>query len=237
MNVHKTKEPVCLQKVWLDFVFRRAQWMNPETIVQHAQWIQHAYSNMENLPQWMMCAYSHWQPLSTLTPLPPLHDTADNETPPTPVGLTNSHTLHLHKVNRGSMRVEHSSILPLNRSVAWVTLKVGTSKWEMRNGKWENGEMGRRLRKSISMYSSLPDSWHKRGMQQHCIMVCKLILSSSSLVSFLEVYWICELFILSNFIQGVKFEISSCSNACIVMGVLIFVSHTALLFKTARLLY
>ena len=28
--------------------------------------------------------------------------------------------------------------------------------------------------------SSLPDSWHQRGMQRHCITVCKLILCISS---------------------------------------------------------
>ena len=41
------------------------------------------------------------------------------------------------------------------------------------------------MRKSMSIHAitertSLPDSWHKRGMQQHCIMVCKLILSRCS---------------------------------------------------------
>ena len=39
--------------------------------------------------------------------------------------------------------------------------------------------------KSMSMYalterSSLPDSWHQRGMQWHCSTVCKLILCVSS---------------------------------------------------------
>ena len=39
--------------------------------------------------------------------------------------------------------------------------------------------------KPMSMYalterSSLPDSWHQRGMQRHCITVCKLILCISS---------------------------------------------------------
>ena len=61
--------------------------------------IQHAHSNVENLPPWMMCAYIHWQPLSTLPPLPPLHDTVDNDTPPTLVDLTRSHTLHLQEIN------------------------------------------------------------------------------------------------------------------------------------------
>ena len=47
------------------------------------------------------------------------------------------------------------------------------------------------MRKPMSIHalterSSLPDSWHKRGMQQHCIMVCKL--HFWQLVSFLEVY-------------------------------------------------
>ena len=41
------------------------------------------------------------------------------------------------------------------------------------------------MRKSMSMHalterSSLPDSWDQRGMQQDCIMVCKLILCISS---------------------------------------------------------
>ena len=38
------------------------------------------------------------------------------------------------------------------------------------------------MRKSMSIHAltSLPDSRHKRGMQWHCITVCKLIASISS---------------------------------------------------------
>ena len=53
----------------------------------------------------MMCAYTHWRPLSTLPPLPLLHDITDSETPLTPVGLTKSHTLRLHEFKRRSVRV------------------------------------------------------------------------------------------------------------------------------------
>ena len=63
-----------------------------------------------------MCAYTHWRPLSILPPLPLLHDIADSETPPTPVGLTKSHTLHLHEVKRRSVRVTH--YIPYYKSVA-----------------------------------------------------------------------------------------------------------------------
>ena len=61
----------------------------------------------------MMCAYTHWRPLSILPPLPLLHDITDNETPPTPVGLTKSHTLHLHEVKRRS--VSQSTIHHITR--------------------------------------------------------------------------------------------------------------------------
>ena len=52
------------------------------------------------------------------------------------------------------------------------------------------------MRKSMPIHTlierlSLPDSWHQRGMQWHCITVCKLALCISAslwqLVRFLEV--------------------------------------------------
>ena len=90
-----------------------------------AQWIQHAHSDVENLPLWMTCAYTHWQPVSTLPPLPLLHDTVDNETPLTPVGLTKSHILHLHEVDRRSVRVVYSASLILNSLISFTRNELG----------------------------------------------------------------------------------------------------------------
>ena len=67
-------------------------------------------------------------------------------------------------------------------------------------GKWEAGTLhftqqtdvlllqsSNVMSKSMSIHaltdrSSLPDSWHIRGMQRHCITVCKLALCISSLL-------------------------------------------------------
>ena len=72
-----------------------------------------------------------------------------------------------------------------------VTQKVGTIE-EMRNGKWANGKKvhcskllmfcycshqmwwGSQCPSMHSLKEHLPDSWHQRGMQRHCIIVCKL---------------------------------------------------------------
>ena len=75
-----------------------------------------------------MCAYTHWRPLSILPPLPLLHDITDNETPPTPVGPTKSHTLRLHEVKRRS--VSQSTIHYITRVLChqqWMCQPWATS--------------------------------------------------------------------------------------------------------------
>ena len=82
-----------------------------------------------------------------------------------------------------------------------------------------------RVGKSMSSHtlietSSLPESWHQRGM--HCITVCKLALCISfyfwQRVSFREVCWTCKLFILCSNLS--HFEASSC-----IMDIGIYLSH------------
>ena len=63
-------------------------------------------------------------------------------------------------------------------------------------------------------------------------ILCKLIRSSSS--SLLAAYWICELFIFSNFIQGV---ISRFLHAVALLWIYLYLSHIQQYYlKTARLL-
>ena len=120
--------------------------------------------------------------------------------------------------------------------------------------KWGNGEMERRYTafhlancrrfvtaEKINVYPCthweviFADSWHKGGMQQQCIILCKLIRSSSSsLLAACEVYWICELFIYSNFIQGV---ISRFLHAVALLWIYLYLPHIQQYYlKTARLL-
>ena len=108
---------------------------------------------------------------------------------------------------RGCVALPHTLYLPRPHAghtrkigkVAWshlqnfrVTLKVGMGKWG--NGEMEEGTLlllqsSNVMRKSMSIHalterSSLPDSWHQRGVQRHCIMVCKLAICIAMLFTF-----------------------------------------------------
>ena len=90
---------------------------------------------------------------------------------------------------------------------------------------------------AITERSSLPDSWHKRGMQQHCIMVCKLILSRSSSCTF------GSLLASLKFIESVNcsyfptlyrshFEISSCSHLHCYGYTYICLTYSTIIYST-----
>ena len=90
---------------------------------------------------------------------------------------------------------------------------------------------------ALTERSSLPENWHQRSMQWHCIMVCKLALCNIyvlyfwQLVGFLESVD-CSYILSSNLIQEVMQsfdEASSCSSVLAWLWTYyLFVSHTAL---------